>query len=419
MVTEVPWNDGSGDKLYFSAPASEGDQIVEVSSDANAGAERTKIVNFNADGVSSQPLAVVQLAGTTDFDAWMKDGDTHLWINILDDYQLAQQIRIRMIGTIDWGDGSTKDNANVTAYTTFTHTYSKKGKYRIDLHPTSGTFYLGGGNYTHCVMGGIGTSPNLNYNRIAALYQAEVGASRITTLSNYSFYNCRNLRRIYIPKTITSIGDCAFESDGALSDVVFEDERTVANIGSSAFYNNYALQVLPPLVGVTQTTITAVIRACSCLIEFTIPSSVTNLGANTFNAALGLRTLYCLPTSAPTVAASNVFSSFPTNCAIKVPKGSLSSYQGKQHWSTYSSQMSEAAAITMTLTNVTTSNVIPMADLNGSYTTTLTADNGYTLGTVTVKMGGVDITSTAYSNGVVTIANVTDNIIITATATAA
>ena len=78
--------------------------------------------------------------------------------------------------------------------------------------------------------------------------------------------------------------------------------------------------------------------------------------------------------------------------------------------------MVEAGAITMTLTSVTSSNQIPMADLNGSYTTTLTPDSGKTLGTVTVKMGGTDITSTAYSAGVVTIASVTGNIEITASA---
>ena len=77
--------------------------------------------------------------------------------------------------------------------------------------------------------------------------------------------------------------------------------------------------------------------------------------------------------------------------------------------------MVEAAAIKFTLTNVATSNQASMAEKNGSYTTTLTALSG-TLGTVTVKMGGTDITNTAYSAGVITIANVTGNIEITATA---
>lgn len=44
----------------------------------------------------------------------------------------------------------------------------------------------------------------------------------------------------------------------------------------------------------------------------------------------------------------------------------------------------------------------------------LTAEDGYTLGTVIVLMGGADISSTAYDAGVVTIASVTGDVIITA-----
>lgn len=54
-----------------------------------------------------------------------------------------------------------------------------------------------------------------------------------------------------------------------------------------------------------------------------------------------------------------------------------------------------------------------------SYAATLTAKSGYTLGEVTVKMGEVDITATAYNadTGVISIAAVTGNVVITANAT--
>ena len=44
--------------------------------------------------------------------------------------------------------------------------------------------------------------------------------------------------------------------------------------------------------------------------------------------------------------------------------------------------------------------------------------NEYTLGDVTITMGGADITSTVYSNGDISISSVTGNIVITANATA-
>lgn len=47
MVTEVPWNDGTGDKIYLSYSASEGNQTVQVTSDAYTGyVTRTKDITF-------------------------------------------------------------------------------------------------------------------------------------------------------------------------------------------------------------------------------------------------------------------------------------------------------------------------------------------------------------------------------------
>ena len=52
---------------------------------------------------------------------------------------------------------------------------------------------------------------------------------------------------------------------------------------------------------------------------------------------------------------------------------------------------------------------------NSTYTTTITANSGYSINTITVTMAGVDITSTVVNNNTISIANVTGNIIITAT----
>lgn len=69
------------------------------------------------------------------------------------------------------------------------------------------------------------------------------------------------------------------------------------------------------------------------------------------------------------------------------------------------------------LTNVTSSNTVLTATEGTTYTTTLTAIDGFVIDSVIVTMGGMDITSTAYANGVITIAEVTGDIVITATAT--
>lgn len=68
------------------------------------------------------------------------------------------------------------------------------------------------------------------------------------------------------------------------------------------------------------------------------------------------------------------------------------------------------------LTHCTTSNDSSTVDKNGTYTAVLTADEFYTITLVKVMMGGVDVTSTAYSNGVISIPEVTGALAITATA---
>lgn len=76
-------------------------------------------------------------------------------------------------------------------------------------------------------------------------------------------------------------------------------------------------------------------------------------------------------------------------------------------------------SVTQNLTNVTSSFTDDSVESGEALTATLTADSGYEIGSVTVTMNGVDITSEAYSEGVVSIASVTANVVITATATEA
>ena len=76
-------------------------------------------------------------------------------------------------------------------------------------------------------------------------------------------------------------------------------------------------------------------------------------------------------------------------------------------------------SITNSLTHVTSNNAAISVEDGTAYTATLTAEGGYTLGEVTVTMDGTDITSTAYNadTGVISIAAVTGDVVITANAT--
>ena len=72
-------------------------------------------------------------------------------------------------------------------------------------------------------------------------------------------------------------------------------------------------------------------------------------------------------------------------------------------------------SITNNLSHATNSNTTTSIAENASYSAVITADSNYRIKTVTITMGGVDITNTAYSNGRINIPNVTGNITITVT----
>lgn len=73
-------------------------------------------------------------------------------------------------------------------------------------------------------------------------------------------------------------------------------------------------------------------------------------------------------------------------------------------------------SVASTLENVTMDNSRSLLAENDSYTAVLTAADGYELDTVTVTMGGADITADIYAEGVISIPAVTGDIVITAAA---
>lgn len=73
-------------------------------------------------------------------------------------------------------------------------------------------------------------------------------------------------------------------------------------------------------------------------------------------------------------------------------------------------------SVTNNLTNCNNSNSAEIVSANSKYSATITADEGYVLNTITVSMGGNDITSTVVNSNTITINSVTGNVVITAKA---
>jgi len=103
------------------------------------------------------------------------------------------------------------------------------------------------------------------------------------------------------------------------------------------------------------------------------------------------------------------------NCMVD-GRGPYNFINGSVEKNDNTSNSSTKYTIVKKLTNVTISNNATRVKAGESYSVTLTPTTEYDLDTVTVTMGGTDITSSAYSEGEITIEKVTGDIKIVATA---
>ena len=74
----------------------------------------------------------------------------------------------------------------------------------------------------------------------------------------------------------------------------------------------------------------------------------------------------------------------------------------------------DSYTIKYNLTNATSSENVPSVASGSSFTTTLSAMDGFKLNTVLITMNGIDVTDSVYSDGVVTIPKVTGNVVVSA-----
>ncbi len=123
--------------------------------------------------------------------------------------------------------------------------------------------------------------------------------SNITTISDYAFYGWDTLNSITISEGTVNIGAYAFSGCGSLNNLAIPS--TVKNVGAHAFYNcdgiaSVRFSDLDSLLGINFETLysnpiyyaTNVYEAGSVVKDVTIPSSITEIGKNTF---YGLKSL--------------------------------------------------------------------------------------------------------------------------------
>ena len=138
----------------------------------------------------------------------------------------------------------------------------------------------------------------------------------VTCIEWYAFQGCTSLTSITIPNSVTSIGDLAF--DGCTSLKSIKIPNGVTSIGESAFYGCSSLTSITIPNSVTSIDDYA-FSGCTSLASITIPSSVTCIGDDAFGGCTSLTNI-TIPNSVTSIG-DLAFDGCTSLKSIKIPNG--------------------------------------------------------------------------------------------------
>ena len=172
--------------------------------------------------------------------------------------------------------------------------------------------------------------------------------SGLTSIGGWAFNNCK-MTSIEIPAAVTVLKELAFGNCTSLKDITFEEgsqltviesqafaedlpitsieiPASVETIGDNAFCNANQLQNVTFEEGSQLQTIGQIAFAGTAITSIQIPATVTSIGEGAFDACNKLTTVYCLPTTPPTLG-NDVFETSTAGFMIYVPAASVGEYE--------------------------------------------------------------------------------------------
>ena len=158
--------------------------------------------------------------------------------------------------------------------------------------------------------------------------------SNVTKIGIRAFQYYSSLTNITIPESVTSIGNLAFMNCTSLADITIPD--SVTSMGVQAVYGCSLLKSLsfPKKLTVISNTIC---KGCTALETVVIPESVTSIGTQAFSECTSLTSVYCKPTTPPTLNNVNAFQSNAADRKIYVPLAAIGAYNSAANWKSLAS----------------------------------------------------------------------------------
>ena len=167
--------------------------------------------------------------------------------------------------------------------------------------------------------------------------------NNVTSIGTTTFSGCLALKSITIPKNVTSIGGGCFSGCPKLTSFVVDPlNKNYSNLDSVLCNKEGTTLICCP--GATSgkytipNTITTIwfdaFYMCGNLTSITIPKSVTSIYSSAFEYCYNLTSIYSNQTAPVDLSSSsNVFNGIDkTNCILFVPVGSKTAYQESDGW---------------------------------------------------------------------------------------
>ena len=129
------------------------------------------------------------------------------------------------------------------------------------------------------------------FYKLDGRYSKVIINNEVTSIGNYAFAECFDLKEVIFPKGLQRVGQCAFLSCTALDSIILPDG--VENVEKRAFRNCSALKRIVVPGGIIHD---AAFANCDSLVDVSLGNKVTSIGYEAFNDCNGLKSIV-LPAS--------------------------------------------------------------------------------------------------------------------------